>query len=103
MNTSMTEYIKDFISNTTKKIVDVEEEVITEVSVSTKNIIIQIGVSKSDFGKIIGKKGRTIEALKIIVLAIKNTKFPGDNRRISLEILEDESTNYLNLNQSKED
>lgn len=101
MSVSMAEFLKEFVKETTKKIVDDESEVITEVSISTKNIIIQIGVSKSDFGKIIGKKGRTIEALKIIVLAIKNTKFPGDSRRISLEILEDENSNYLK--ESKED
>lgn len=101
MNASMAEFLKEFVKDTTTKIVDNEDEVVTEVSISTKNITIHIGVSKSDFGKIIGKKGRTIEALKIIVLAIKNTRFPGDNRRISLEILEDENSNYLN--QSKED
>ena len=102
MAEGMSEILKDFITNTAKQVVDIPEEVKVEVSVSTKNVIIQVGVAKSDFGKIIGKKGRTIDALKIIVLAIKNTKFSGDTRKVSLEILEDENSNYLSI-KNKED
>lgn len=102
MANGMSEILKDFITNTAKQVVDKPEEVKVEVSVSTKNVIIQVGVAKSDFGKIIGKKGRTIDALKIIVLAIKNTKFSGDTRKVSLEILEDENSNYLSM-KNKED
>jgi predicted RNA-binding protein YlqC (UPF0109 family) len=67
------------------------------VTVSTKNVIIQIKSLKSDLGKIIGKKGRTIDSLKTITLAIKNTHFPSDTRRVSLEIIEDETASFLDL------
>jgi len=91
----MTEFLIEFILSTIKKMVDKEGEVTVSVNLSTKNIIVQIKASKTDIGKIIGKKGRSIEALKVITSAIKNTKFPSNSRSICLEILEDEEKNNL--------
>ncbi len=88
--------LKNYVEETTKKLVDAPEEVEVKVTVSTKTIIIQIKVGNTDLGKIIGKKGRTINALKILCLAIKNTKFSEDSKRILLEVLEDENSDYLN-------
>ena len=90
----MSELLKDYVEQTTKKIVDNPNEVVVTSSVSTKAVIIQIQVAKPDCGKIIGKKGRTIDALKVLCLAIKNTKFPEDSRRVLLEVLEDESSSF---------
>lgn len=90
----MSDLLRDFVLETTKKLVDKPEEVKAEVAVSTKSVIIQIKVSKEDYGKIIGKKGRTINALKIITLAIKNTHFP-DSRKVAIEVLEDENSPYV--------
>jgi hypothetical protein len=80
--------------NTTKSIVDNPNDVAIDISITTKAIIMQIKGNKSDSGKIIGKKGRTIESLKVICLAIKNTKFPDDSRRIILEVVEEENSNF---------
>jgi predicted RNA-binding protein YlqC (UPF0109 family) len=82
------------VENLTKQIVDNPEEVYVTSSVSTKAVIIQIKVSRRDCGKIIGKKGRTIDAMKVLCLAIKNTNFPEDSRRIMLEVLEDEDSEF---------
>lgn len=82
------------VENLTKQIVDNPEEVFVTSSVSTKAVIIQIKVSRRDCGKIIGKKGRTIDAMKVLCLAIKNTNFPEDSRRIMLEVLEDENSEF---------
>lgn len=82
------------VENLTKQIVDNPEEVFVTSSVSTKAVIIQIKVSRRDCGKIIGKKGRTIDAMKVLCLAIKNTNFPEDSRRIMLEVLEDEDSEF---------
>ena len=90
----MTDILKKYILETTKMLVDEPSEVEVGVSISTKAIIAQIRVSKSDCGKIIGKRGRTIDALKILCLAIKNTNFPADSRRIMLEVLEDENSEF---------
>ena len=80
-------------------LLDNPDDVNVSISVSTKSVLIQIKSAKSDLGKIIGKKGRTIESLKIITLAIKNTHFPRDVRNISLEIIEDEKSSFLDLEQ----
>ena len=90
---TMSELLQEYVEHTVKKLVDYPDDVEITLAVSTKSVIIQIKSAKSDLGKIIGKKGRTIEALKILVMAIKNTNHPDDNRRVSLEILEDE--NYV--------
>lgn len=91
---SMSELLKEYIVNTVKLIVDRPEDVDVNVSISTKNVIVQIQVHKTDCGKIIGKKGRTIESLKILSSAIKNTNFPRDARLVSIEVLEDENDSY---------
>ena len=91
---SMSEMITEYLENTVKLIVDRPDDVYVGVSVSTKSVIVQIQVHKSDCGKIIGKKGRTIESLKIITSAVKNTNFPRDARLVSIEVLEDENDSY---------
>jgi uncharacterized protein len=90
----MSQLLKEYVSDTTKKVVDKPESVEVNVSVSTKAIIIQVRVDADDCGKIIGKHGRTIDALKVLCLAIKNTNYPEDSRRVMLEVLEDENANF---------
>jgi len=90
----MSNLLKEQVENFIKLVVDMPQEVRVSSSVSTKAVIIQIKVEKQDCGKIIGKRGRTIEALKILCLAVKNTQFPEDSRRIMLEVLEDENSSF---------
>ena len=91
---TMSDVINQFIEETTKKIVDEPQEVKVTSSISTKSVIIQIKVAQSDCGKIIGKHGRTIDSMKILCLAIKNTNFPDDSRKVILEVLEDEDSSF---------
>ena len=90
----MTDLLKDYVQNTTEKIVDEPDDVKVNASVSTKAIIIQIEVNNRDCGKIIGKRGKTIDSLKVLCLAMKNTNYPSDSRRVLLEVLEDENSDY---------
>lgn len=90
----MSDLLQSYVEETTKKIVDKPEDVRVSSSISTKAAILQIKVAQSDCGKIIGKRGRTIDALKVICLAIKNTNFPEDSRRVMLEVLEDENSSF---------
>lgn len=94
---NMSEILQEFVDSTIKKIVDNPEDVKTTTTVSTKSVIVQIKSDQEDLGKIIGKKGRTIESLKVLTLAIKNTQFPRDTRRVVLEIIEDEDSSFLDL------
>jgi hypothetical protein len=90
----MSVLLKSYVEETKKAVVDKPEIVEVSAAVSTKAIIIQVKVDQSDCGKIIGKRGRTIDALKVLCLAIKNTNFPNDSRRVMLEVLEDENSSY---------
>jgi len=91
---SMSDILKDFVKETTQNIVDKPDEVEVNATISTKAVIIQVRVHDKDCGKIIGRRGRTIDALKVLCLAIKNTQFPNDSRRVMLEVLEDENTQF---------
>lgn len=91
---SISDMLKDYVERETKSIVDNPDEVSVSASVSTKAVIIQIKVAQSDCGKIIGKRGRTIDAMKVLCLAKKNTNFPEDSRRVLLEVLEDENSSF---------
>ena len=86
--------LDDYVKFTMKQLVDKPEEINVQTTISTKAVIIQIKVANQDCGKVIGKKGRTIDALKLLCLAIKNTNFPSDLRRVILEVLEDENSDY---------
>ena len=90
----MTDLLKERVELLTKDIVDKPDDVSVSASISTKAVIIQIKVAQTDCGKIIGKRGRTIDSMKVICLAMKNTKHPEDSRRVMLEVLEDENTSF---------
>jgi len=90
----ITEILENYVLGTIKQIVDLPEEAQVIIAISTKSVIVQIKVDKNDCGKVIGKKGRIVEALKTIVLAIKSSKFPGDTRKVLIEVLEDEQTDF---------
>lgn len=90
----MSELLSQYVKETIRKLVDYPDEVDVDAVVSTKNVILQIKTTPKDCGKVIGKKGRTIDALKTITLAIKNTNFPNDIRHVFLEVLEDEVKNF---------
>ena len=91
---SITETIKELIEYLVKKIVDKPNEIEINVSLTTKSIIVQIKSAKEDIGKIVGRTGRTINALKIITTVVKNTQFLGDKKDVFIEIIEDEKTDF---------
>lgn len=86
----MIETLKDFVEECIRKLVEDQRSVEISEILTTKTIVINIKVNKRDLGRVIGKKGRTIDAIKHLVIAIKNTHF-SDSRQVSLELLEDES------------
>jgi predicted RNA-binding protein YlqC (UPF0109 family) len=95
---NMTDVLKDVVEFMITKLVDKPDEVEVIVTTSTKSILVQIKTSKADTGKVIGKKGRTIDAVKIVTSCIKNTQFSGDSRRVMLEVLEDENQSFSRKN-----
>ena len=96
MTTGIVDAVQVLVEDLVKKIVDKPGEVNVQVSSTTKSILIQIKSAKEDIGKIIGKHGRTIDALKILTTVVKNTQFLGDKKDVFIEIIEDENSDFYN-------
>ena len=77
--------MKEFVEYIVKNLVDSPDKVrITEVG-GTHTLIIELAVDKADIGKIIGKKGKTINAIRTLLMSVASR----NGIRVNLEILED--------------
>ena len=80
--------MKEFIEYIVKNLVDNPDQVrINEVG-GTHTLIIELSVDKSDTGKIIGKKGKTINAIRTLLMAVASR----NDMRVNLEIVEDKES-----------
>lgn len=77
--------MKEFVEYIVKNLVDNPDQVrITEVG-GTHTLIIELAVDKGDIGKIIGKKGKTINAIRTLLMSVASR----NGIRVSLEIIEE--------------
>ncbi len=76
--------MKDLIAYIAKALVDKPEEVVVTEIVGEQTSVIELKVAKEDIGKIIGKQGRTAQAMRTI-LSAASAKI---KKRSGLEILE---------------
>lgn len=78
--------MKDFVAYIVKNLVDHPDQVkINEVG-GTHTVILELSVEKSDIGKIIGKRGKTINAIRTLLMSVASR----NNIRVNLEILEED-------------
>jgi uncharacterized protein len=78
----MTDY-KDLLVQIVSKIVDNPDDVsVTEVE-GERAAILELRVNESDVGKVIGREGRIINALRTLVKAAAGR----ENKRITIELL----------------
>jgi uncharacterized protein len=75
---------RELIEYIAKAIVDKPEDVEVKGVEGENSTVIELKVAKEDIGKIIGKKGKTITALRTILSATRAQK---DKRQV-LEVLE---------------
>jgi len=62
--------VKELLEYMVKELVDSPDEVeITEENEDDKTVIFKLNVAESDLGKVIGKKGRTANALRVVMRA----------------------------------
>ncbi len=62
--------MKELLEYMVKELVDSPDEVqITEEEEGDKTIIFKLKVSENDLGKVIGKKGRTANAIRVVMRA----------------------------------
>ena len=77
--------MKEFVEYIIKNLVDHPDQVkINEIG-GTNTLIIELSVEKSDIGKVIGKKGKTIHAIRTLLMSVASR----NGLRVSLEIIEE--------------
>lgn len=77
--------MKEFVEYIVKNLVDHPDEVkISEVG-GSNTLIIELSVKKSDIGKVIGKKGKTINAIRTLLMSVASR----NGLRVNLEIMEE--------------
>ncbi|MBT4317702.1 MAG: KH domain-containing protein [Candidatus Marinimicrobia bacterium] len=77
--------MEEFIGTIVRNLVDKPDEVDVKVVESDETILYELRVGDGDFGKVIGKRGRNISAIRTILFAI-NAKEGG--KRAMLEIID---------------
>lgn len=77
--------MKEFVEYVVKALVDYPDEVNVREVDGERTVVFELRLAKTDIGKVIGKNGRTISALRSLLTsaAAKN------GRRAVLEIVED--------------
>ncbi len=76
--------VKDLIENIAKSIVD-KPELVSVTGVEGENsVVIELKVDSDDVGRVIGKNGRTINAMRTILSATRAQK----EKRQVLEVLD---------------
>ena len=76
--------IKELILYIAQAIVDNPDEVTVSVIESAQTNILELKVAKSDLGKVIGKKGRNIQAIRTILNSVSGKA----KKRVVLELIE---------------
>jgi len=76
--------MKDLIAYIAKALVDKPEEVVVTEIEAEQISVIELRVAKEDLGKVIGKQGRTVQAIRTI-LSGASKKI---NKRSVLELIE---------------
>jgi predicted RNA-binding protein YlqC (UPF0109 family) len=77
--------MKEFVEYIVKNLVDHPEKVKINVVGGSQTLIIELAVEKGDIGKIIGKKGKTINAIRTLLMSVASR----NGIRVNLEIIED--------------
>jgi predicted RNA-binding protein YlqC (UPF0109 family) len=75
---------KDLILIIAQELVDHPEQVSVNEIESNNTIIIELTISKGDIKKVIGKQGRTIDAIRTLLAAMAGKT----RKRLMLEIVE---------------
>ena len=75
--------MKEFIETVVKQLVDKPDAVNVNAVEGEQQIIFELTVGEGDFGKVIGKRGRNISALRSLLFAI-NAKQGGKRARLDV-------------------
>ncbi|OFZ65189.1 MAG: RNA-binding protein [Bdellovibrionales bacterium RIFOXYB2_FULL_36_6] len=76
--------MKELIQHIAQALVDNPDQVIVNETTSSQTLVLELRVAKEDIGKVIGKKGKTAQAMRTI-LSCASAK---TQKRAILEIVE---------------
>lgn len=76
--------LKDLVEFLARALVDHPEEVRVSEIAGEQTVVLELRVAKDDLGKVIGKQGRTVKAMRALISAA-SAKL---RKRADLEILE---------------
>lgn len=76
--------IDTLVSQMAQSLVDFPEQVLVKINEASHVVVLALHVAKSDVGKIIGKQGRTAQAMWLLIAAAAAKM----NKRTVLEIIE---------------
>jgi predicted RNA-binding protein YlqC (UPF0109 family) len=76
--------MKDFVAYLIKNIVDLPDSVDVSMNEGEQGIVVEIKVSPQDVGKVVGRQGRTIKALRTIAMTVGARV----GRRVRVEVVQ---------------
>ncbi len=76
--------MKEFIEFIAKNLVDKPEEVSITEELRESKIVFKLKVGESDIGKVIGKQGKTAQAMRTLLSAVSAK----EGKRVILEIVD---------------
>lgn len=76
--------MKEAVEKIVKSLVDNPEEVVISEDASGKNVTIKVQVAEGDMGKLIGREGRTVKAIRSLLYAASQKH----GKRFILDVVE---------------
>lgn len=76
--------MKEAVEKIVKSLVDKPEEVSVTEDASGKNVTIKVQVAEGDMGKLIGREGRTVKAIRSLLYAASQKQ----GKRFILDVVE---------------
>ncbi|MBM9510805.1 KH domain-containing protein [Desulfogranum marinum] len=76
--------MKEIIEFIAQRLVDKPDEVNVSLREEDDSVVVELRVAQEDLGKVIGKQGRTVRAMRTVLSA----SLAKENKRSRLEILE---------------
>lgn len=78
--------MKELVEFLATSLVDDKDSVRVDESVSERKVLYSLSVKQDDLGKVIGKKGRTVKAMRVLLSALAVSQ----GHQVSLQVLEPE-------------
>ena len=76
--------MKELVEVIAKALVDNPDEVVVTESMKGEDTLIELKVSPADMGKVIGRQGRIVKQIRILMRAVAQRK----GKKVSVEILD---------------